>query len=147
MISFKNNHQPYIPGFSFLEVIIALAIVSLVFTPIFIAESSILRTTFRSSWLIDRVMQAHSFFFDAQRASAPDTQQITVEKRVQRPATILKYTVHKVPDNSVLRTFKDMYIEQVTFEWTPELADTRNRTQLNRDRIGTYIYKPASTKA
>lgn len=147
MMYFKNNNQSYNSGFSFIEVMIALAIVSIVFTPIFMAQSSIIRATFRSSWLIDRVMYAHTFFFDAHRASAPDTQQVVVEKKIVRPATMLKYTVHKIPDDSVLRAFKNIYVEQVTFEWPAEFTgNAQSRVQLNQGRIGTYIYKPMSAQ-
>lgn len=147
MIHSKNKNNHIIVGFSLIEVLIALAIITVVLTPIFIAQSALMRATFDSSWLIDRIMHAHHFFFDAQRAIAPDTQQITVEKRISKPPTILKYTIHKVPDNSVLKGFKDIYIERVTCEYMPDFSTSSpDKNKFKYNRIGTFIYKPASKK-
>lgn len=83
-------------------------------------------------------MAARQFFFESNRTTPADTQQVELEKKITRPATTLTYTVSKVPENSVLK-FRDIYITRVVAQYPQERA-------IRQDIIGTFTYKPMSKK-
>lgn len=134
MIHFKNSSENH-NGFTLIEVLIALAILVMVITPIFISQNKIGQTIVEYSWLLQRIFAAEDFLDKSKRAIAPETEQTAAENVISNPPTKLLFAVNKVPGDSILKNFNNIYVEKVTLEW-------RENNQLRHTPFGGYVYKP-----
>ncbi|HZW61490.1 MAG TPA: prepilin-type N-terminal cleavage/methylation domain-containing protein [Candidatus Babeliales bacterium] len=127
-------------GFTLIEAIIAVAIMGIVLTPIYILLTNSYQTSIRRSFQLDRSIQAHLFLIDARRAVPKDTQTFMLEKKTTKPVTILKYELKEPAADSPIKKVSNMLIEQVTMQWQ---EGNRQFT----DTLTTLMYKPKSAKA
>src|SRR5277367_2677287 len=104
---FKNRN-----GFSLVEVMIAMTIMGIVMTSIFVLESNSLRSINLSSRGLDRVTAGILFLMQSEIDKEKEPQ-ATVEKKWGRPITNMRYQQNELPAESSIR-MKNMYLERVT---------------------------------
>ena len=131
MIVSKNKS-----GFTLIEVLLAMAIVGLVLTPIFAIQLNVMRSNSRASQLLARIFAGKQFLVDSEFQLKPDEQEKRIEKKVEKPPTTLIYELKRVPENSALKKFKNILIENVTMQWVDRQG--KKRTQ----RLVTFVFKP-----
>jgi hypothetical protein len=115
MIPFKNHN----PGLSFIEVMVALMIVSLVIIASFKTQGSLLRTTAMTVSKIKAVAALKDYFLDAEREAFLEKEG-TQEKELEFPAMKLSYQATRAKDASVFKNIPDIMIEKVTATWSAE---------------------------
>ena len=123
-------------GFTLIEVLLSLAIIGLVLTPIFLIQSTVLRTSSASAHLFTRLMYAKDFLIDQQFEHSQESAPAQAELKITAPATTLKFDSQKIPENSALKKIKNVMVESVTMEWT----DARNKKR--REKLVTFAFKP-----
>jgi prepilin-type N-terminal cleavage/methylation domain-containing protein len=134
MIHFKNNH-----GFTLIEVLLAIAIVAMSMSTIFVLQMASMRSITRYSRLIERFIQAKNFFLESRAAISDTTRELVLEKMVKKPDLKLKYEIKGVSSDSPLKKFRDIRTEMVTLQW---YDGNRER----KDTLVTFIFKPESKK-
>ena len=132
----KNNS-----GFTLIEVLLALAIIGMVLTPILLIQQIVLRRSSSSANLFSRIIQAKDFLIDQQFENIQETQEVTAEKKITNPPTTLIFNSKKVPENSALKKFKHIKIDSVTMQWT---ADQNKKRQ---EKLVTFSFKPEEAKS
>jgi prepilin-type N-terminal cleavage/methylation domain-containing protein len=120
-------------GFTLIEVLLALAIIGLVLTPIFVNQSLISRTASRASRLLTRLFTAKRILVENEFALAPDAQEMKSEKKMGAPPTVFTYELRRIPENSSLKKFKNVWIETVS--WPDERGKKR------KQQLVTLLYK------
>lgn len=135
MMDFKNK-----PGFTLIEVLLALAIIGLVLSPIFVIQSAVLRSSSKAASLYTRLLNAKDFLIDQQFEHADSDQPATTERKVANPPTNLVFSSKKIPENSSLKKFKNIMIESVSMEWT----DAQNKKR--QEKLVTFAFKPEQEK-
>lgn len=116
-----------------MEVLVTIAIVGMVITPIFMLQTSVLRALYRVS------AQARLLFpvknkLEELCAQAPTQkeQEISKKEQITNPAGTLTYTMRKVGGTSALKDVKDMYFNEVL------VRSTRGE----RESMVCFVYKP-----
>jgi len=130
MIHSRNKN-----GFTLVEVLVSLAIVALVLTPIYVTQGTVLQRVGHYARVLDRFMFADLFFVDSAIALGKDAKQMTLEKKIDTPLTFLTYEFKPMPDASPLKKFKDLYLEKVTIRY-----DEAGRKY--RDELVSFHYRP-----
>lgn len=143
-----SNHDPSIrsfhshsgrtgsrAGFTLIEVLLAMAIIGLVLTPIFMGQSAILRATALASRRLARVFAAKKILIENEIALEPDVREFTSEKKINNPPTTFTYELKKISDDSSLKKFKNVLIQTVS--WPDERSKKKRQ-----DRLVTFLYKP-----
>lgn len=125
------------PGFTIVEVLIATAIMGIMFVSIFALQSSMTRSVVWTTQRLERMMHAHNFFIEA-AAATDDAEKEAVPrtKKITRPPTELLYKKTKLKSEEPFGQYAhDLYRQQVTITWN---EGARKRQEL---LIG-YMYQP-----
>lgn len=134
-MDFKNKS-----GFTLIEVLLALAIIGLVLSPIFVIQSSVLRSSSKAAALFTRLLIAKDFLIDQQFEHADSDEPVTIDRKITTPVTNLVFSSKSIPDNSSLKKFKQVMIDSVVFEW----KDARGKKQ--QHKLATFSFKPEQEK-
>lgn len=131
-MSFKTSS-----GFTLIEVMMATAIMAIMFASIFALQSSITRSVIAVTQRFERTLQAHNFFIEASDESDEvEKEVVTSTKKIARPATELQYKKSKLISESPFGKFAhDLYKQQVTIVW----QDGKNKRQ---ETLIGYVYQP-----
>lgn len=127
-------------GFTLIEVLLALAIIGIVLTPIFVIQSIVLRRTSSGAQLFSRIVQAKDLLVDQQFENIQEVQPANAERKITNPATTLIFSSKKVPENSALKKFKHITIDTVTMQWT----GVGNKKR--QEKLVTFTYRPEEEK-
>lgn len=164
MMVFKNNLNPFIlsaskasvskdgsiqpsaysprtdvhHGFTLPEVLLSVAIVGLALTPIYLGQSVAMRQSAIYSRLLTRTFAAKKILRETEFALQDPLQPTKIDKKVESPPTTFSYELKKVPEQSSLKKFKNVWIESIS--WPDE------RNPKRQARIVTFIYKPEQKK-
>jgi prepilin-type N-terminal cleavage/methylation domain-containing protein len=122
-------------GFTLIEVLLAMAIIGLVITPILMSQSMVLRNSARAVRRLTRVFAAKKILLDTEFSLAPDAQEVTSEKKIDNPPTTFTYQLKKIPEESALKKFKNVLNETVS--WQEERGKKKQQ-----ERLVTFLYKP-----
>ena len=136
----SSNFQNSSKGFTLIEVLLAMAIIGLVLTPIFAIQLSVLRINSRASGILARIFAGKQFLVESEFQLKPDEQEKRIEKKLEKPPTTLLYELKRIPENSVLKKFKNVFIESVTMQWVDRQGKKR------QERLTTFVYKPEVKK-
>lgn len=128
-------------GFTLIEVLLALAIIGIVLTPIFLIQQLVLRRSSASAQQFSRIIQAKDFLIDQQFENMQETQEASVERKITNPPTSLIFSSKKIPENSALKKFKHIMIDSVTMQWTG--AQNKKR----QEKLITFMFKPEESKS
>lgn len=134
MIPFKSEF-----GFTLVETLITMAIMTLAITPIFLTYNNLMISTSQKSLLIERMLHAHNFYYDAHKKFI-DNEELHQQHLEKDPATTLIYTATKLPERSSLSKINEnLYLEKITLEW-------KDGNIKKTDTLITYYCKPTNLK-
>lgn len=102
---------------SFIEVIVALMIVSLMIVSTFKTQMTMLRTTAKTATLVHVIAAMEDYFMQASRDKflEKDAQQ---EKTLEVPALTLVYKATPAKDSSVFKNITGIMVEKITATWS-----------------------------
>ncbi|CAN5167654.1 hypothetical protein BH09DEP1_BH09DEP1_1980 [soil metagenome] len=133
--TFKSNS-----GFTLIEVLLALAIIGIVLTPIFVVQSIVLRRTSSGAQLFSRIIHAKDLLVDQQFENIQQAQPSSVERKITNPPTALAFSSKKLPENSALKKFKNVTLDSITMQWTE--AGNRKR----QEKLISFTFRPEEQK-
>lgn len=103
-------------GFTLIEAVLAVAIVAVVMTAIFVAQGTALYAINRVSNELRRLYAASDYLLTKRKENVNNVETKEDQKILTSPATTLSYTCQKAQSPSLAK-FKDIYVEQVSFAW------------------------------
>jgi prepilin-type N-terminal cleavage/methylation domain-containing protein len=108
-------------GFTLVEVLVAVLIVALVITPLFMSETNIFSHAVRLSKSLQRTFMLKQFFIDStlKLDAAKIKDKPTIEKKIDTviPPLTVKFEVKKVEKEERFKKFPDLYRELSTVQW------------------------------
>ncbi len=116
-----------------IEVMLAVAIMGIVLTPLFALQTQVVRSVVQRANHLRRLLEAEQFLATMHRTQPEDAKQATVQEKG------FTYELRPVGDASALKGIPDMYREQVTYSWRQE-----NRPQ--KERALYFLFKPEKIK-
>ncbi len=119
MIRSKNSC-----GFTLIEVVLAVAIMAAILTPLFISEGAALLCVGRFSEAYRRIVAARSYLCVARRDE--QAKKKTAPRTLAEPPVTLTYVCEKAA-GTIGTKFKDMRRQLVKIEWT---EDSRKKSDL-----------------
>jgi prepilin-type N-terminal cleavage/methylation domain-containing protein len=108
MMYFRNNQ-----GFSLIEAMLAVTIIALVLTPMFMLENSIFHGVGRMAETFHRALFAQNFLYYAQRDEPANSTNYTLERKEEKPLTMVRYTLSSLAKGSSLALVKRLFKQQV----------------------------------
>ncbi len=129
-------------GFMLVEVMVAIAAIGIILTPVYLLQATIFGQTADVCTSFDRVIMARSYLEQARREVKDESRSFTLEKKENNPETVLKYQLKELDKKSSLAAVKGLLIEQVDASAIP----VKNKTAVV-ETIITFNYKPESKKA
>jgi prepilin-type N-terminal cleavage/methylation domain-containing protein len=130
-MNFRNKES----GFSFVEVMVAFAIVAIVMTSIFATQGSLLATVVRRSRDMARLFFAKQFMINSSFSAPSETIAVTLEKKLDDPETFLTYTVKPVAPESIFAKLPDLYVQKVELRW-------QQGGKEQKDYLVSFMFKP-----
>jgi prepilin-type N-terminal cleavage/methylation domain-containing protein len=126
MIHSKNKN-----GFTLIETLIALSMMAMVLTPIFVSQSNIMVTLGMFRNRFRRINIAKNFMVHAQRNNLED--KVTPPDTIDDPPTKFIYTREKA-SGPIAKQFKDVYKEVVRIEWKDDGI-------VRQDALVSFVFK------
>jgi hypothetical protein len=126
MMNLKSQNKA---GISFIEVMCALALLSITLISLSALQSSLLRNALKSANRVERSILIKNILYEAR-----ENNEITLEK--EENGFKIKYTQQPLTDSSPLIRYKNLFIEKVTITWSGLFGEST-------DELITYIYKSA----
>lgn len=133
MIVSKNNR-----GFTLPEVLLSVVIVGLALTPIYLGQSVAMRQSTLYSRLLARIFAAKKILRETEFALQDPLQPTKMDKKVDNPPTTFSFELKRIPEQSSLKKFKNIWIESIS--WPDE------RNPKRQQRLVTFIFKPEQKK-
>lgn len=121
-------------GFTLVEVVLAMAIVGVVMTSVFVAQAGALYAINRVSNVLRRIYAAQNYMMQKRVELVNSTEPKSDQKMLTSPAATLSYKLEK-SNNAGLKPFKDVYLEQVILSWKEQ------RTPCT-DALVSFVFKP-----
>ncbi|MDP3889132.1 MAG: prepilin-type N-terminal cleavage/methylation domain-containing protein [bacterium] len=134
MIHSKNSS-----GFLLIEVLISIAIIGILVTPLFILQGTVFQQVSQMSQRLHRLFFAEHFLIETRRSVQDDVRQFTLEKKEENPATVLNYTVGPLEKKSSLATIPGLLLERVVIQ-------EPKKKPPSVDTIVTFLFKPEQKK-
>jgi prepilin-type N-terminal cleavage/methylation domain-containing protein len=114
MIHIKNHNKSF--GFSFIEIVIAIAIIGILLTALFNLQNTVFNSASREHSRMMRIFNIKNLFFNNEI-----NQKIVKEKQIKQniedPQTLLTYQALKPSDKSALKRFNGISILKATGTW------------------------------
>ena len=111
MIASKNRS-----GFSLLEVMLAVTFVGVVMTAVIVLQGNSTRSINKWASHFDRIMAGMLYMTQTSIEKSKEATS-SVDKKLAKPMTTLRYQMMEIPETSSLKDLKDIYIERVTLTW------------------------------
>lgn len=131
MIRFKNNTTH---GFTLIEAMIAVTIMGMILAPLFLLETNVFNAVVRMGEQFERFLFAKHFFYTAQQQEPLQSTDYTVEKKENRPLTMVRYSLKPIAPTSSLASVKRLYKQEMS---AMGLEPASPRAQFVH-----FIYKP-----
>lgn len=128
MIRFRNKR-----GFTLVDVMIAIAIVGIVLTPMFVLQTNVMGGVIRYSERFQRLLFAKNFIINAQEKQPLSATDYTLEKKEDRPHTMLGYSFKPVAKESSLAQPRYIYRQYVL---------AKNNDPQETASLVQFVYKP-----
>lgn len=134
MIVFKNRS-----GFTLVEVMIAIAIIGMVLTPIFAFQLQIVRRVNSSFDRSRRLIFAQNMLVEMHEQRLIGKDVTTQQKQESGPATKLNYELKTATNHPQLKKLPNLYVERIV------ITDPTGAIK-KEDVLGTIIFKPVQTE-
>jgi prepilin-type N-terminal cleavage/methylation domain-containing protein len=122
-------------GFTLIEVLLALAIIGLILSPIFMLQSNVLQSSSARSRLFSYILEAKKFLLENEFGLSKEADESRNEKKITNPPGTLIYELKKVSQESPLKKFKNLSAQTVTMQW----IDRQGKRQ--QDKLVTFLYR------
>jgi len=109
MMNFKNQTVNN-PGFSFVEVVMAMAIMAIILTSLFGLQNTAFNSALREHALISRIYYIKNLFFD----TVPNK---IIKKSLPDPETKLEIITMPAKSPEIVKRFENMYIVNANGQW------------------------------
>ena len=129
-------HSKNEQGFSLIEAMLAVAIVGLVLTPMFVLENTIFNGVGRMAETFHRALFAQNFLYRAQRDEPAGSTNYTVERKEEKPVTMVRYTLSPVAKGSSLAPVKRLFKQQVEASGLDKASPRATRVQ--------FVFRPGA---
>jgi len=127
-------------GFTLIEVLIAVAMVGLLLSPLFITQETVFLNVVKGARTFERILTAKNFYWlSKQKYENQEKIEFKREKKITDPAMMLQYSVTSQSQKSALKDFKDVYNERVNITW----QDGRKKRE---DALVSFVFKPQEQK-
>lgn len=131
----SKNHKP---GFTLIEVLMAMTITALVLTPIFLIYETVMQRVTVSSQVYDLIVSAKNLLYEARRKQEPQAQSFTLEKK-ENDVTLIYSLAQAVDQKSSLASLTGLHKEMVTLSWTEQ-------GKKKQEQLVTFVYKQPEQK-
>lgn len=125
----NNKH-----GFSLIEAMLAVTIIGLVLTPLFVLENSIFGAVGRVAETFHRALFAQNFLYDAQKDEPIGSTSYTVERKEDKPVTMVRYTLASVSKGSSLSSIRRLYTQRAEARGVSQASPKATRIQ--------FVFRP-----
>jgi prepilin-type N-terminal cleavage/methylation domain-containing protein len=138
---FKNhkkikNHN----GFTLVETMLAMVIVGMVLTPIFLLFGTIQQRMYKSSSQLYALLSGKQLLYEARQKQETIAQQFSLDKKLEESATELRYVLQSGMDSkSSLASLQGLHKEVVSIVWTEQ-------GQKRQEQLYAYVYKQPEQK-
>lgn len=132
-----QNHNT--PGFTLMEVMLAIFMVGVLLSALLALQGKIFDGIATYSSRMNRVFLLKNRLFEVALDRAKGETKVAPEKKIDEPATVIRYESKKPSQESSLKKFNDIMIERVTAEWD-EWKTKRQEVMI------TFLYKPEKKK-
>ena len=126
---FKNKN-----GFSLIEAMIAIAIIGMILSPMFILETNVFNAVARIAERFHRILLSKQFIFIAYKEQPPEAKEFKLEGKKEKPTSLMRYSFAAVDKKSSLAKLEGMYRQEVITSG----GDAANP----EGRAVQFIYKP-----
>jgi hypothetical protein len=131
----SNNHNQ--SGFLIPEVLVTIAIVGLVMTPIFILQSNALRGLYKISAQTQMLFPLQSELQEqAEKSFDRQEEEVTEQKTVANPAGRMSYKMRVIAPSSELKDISDLYYHEA------QMVLPNNE----RESMVLFVYRPEQKK-
>jgi prepilin-type N-terminal cleavage/methylation domain-containing protein len=128
------------PGFTLMETMLAMVIIGIVLTPIFLLHGTIMQRMNRSSKQLYALLWGKQLLHEARKKQEPEAHEFSLEKKIEESAVQLKYVLHKsVDQKSSLISQEGLHKELVTISWT-------DQGRKYDEQLVAYVYKKPEQK-
>ncbi len=108
MMRFKNEN-----GFSLIEAMIAIAIIGMILSPMFILETNVFNAVARIAEKFHRILLSKQFMFTVHQKQSPEAKEFKLEKKEEKPTSMMRYSFAVVDKKSSLAKLPGMYRQEV----------------------------------
>jgi prepilin-type N-terminal cleavage/methylation domain-containing protein len=137
MIHFKNHNNS---GFTLIETVLAMAIASLVFTPMIIILSTVIQRVDRYATEFNYLLLGKNLLYEARQKQDPDAQTFSLDKPAIDFGPALSYALEKgVDQKSSLASVQGLHRELVKISWT-------DQERKKHEQLITFVYKQPEQK-
>lgn len=138
MMHFKSRNNK--TGFTLVETMLAMVIVGIVLTPVFLLFGTIQQRMNKQNKQFYALLSGKQLLYEARQKQTPDAHEFTLDKKLEESGTTLKYVLQKSVDaKSSLASLDGLHKEVVTIDW-PEMGQNR------QEKIVAYVYKQPEQK-
>jgi prepilin-type N-terminal cleavage/methylation domain-containing protein len=130
MIRFRNNNH----GFTLIEAMIAVAIMGIILAPMFLLETNVFNAMARTAEQFHRLIFAKNFLYTAQQQEPLESTAYTLEKKEDRPLSMVRYQLQPIQQQSSLSSIKRLYRQEVVASGVQKGSP--------EGRIVHFIFKP-----
>src|SRR5690606_33255201 len=117
MMHFKSRNNK--TGFTLVETMLAMVIVGIVLTPIFLLFGTIQQRMNKQNKQLYALLAGKQLLYEARQKQAPETDEFTLDKKLEESGTELKYALKKSVDaKSSLASLDGLHKEIVTIDWS-----------------------------
>lgn len=131
-MSLKNSQ-----GFTVVEVLLTLAIIGMVLTPIYILQGGSTRAVAQAGRLYDRVVAGYSMLMET--VFIPEAKK-DATKKISEPEAVLTLSTKTVSEQSSLKNIPALELHHIVIDW----SDRRKKKQ---DRIVAFTFKQEEKSA
>lgn len=110
-----NNH-----GFTIIEVILALIVVSLAFMPIAVLQNVVIARTHRFETRLKRLWKAEQFLYVAREKRPENNAEFSLEEFDPETTTRFLYTSESAQRHAQLQQLEGLIVERVVMTWKEE---------------------------
>ncbi|MBN1549284.1 prepilin-type N-terminal cleavage/methylation domain-containing protein [Candidatus Babeliales bacterium] len=128
-------------GFTFVEVVLTIALIGFILTPLLVVQNNVLRLVMKSSDRARRIFILKNAFSEAaiNVDNEEDVTNRSFEKQYEVPHMSLKYTVMPIVKESSLKGFSEVYLLKAYGSW-------QRMYQEHSETMISFLFVPPNEK-